>query len=263
MIKRYLKLYLSFLKYSLIREGQFRFNFFISMLTTLLWGLMYLFLYRMIFNHIDQVGDWNYQSLLILAATFLVVNSLVKAFFEYNFKEIARLIYYGDLDLVLLKPVSSQFFVSLRQFSFNSLIRFFLGCIILTVVILDTQIKIDFLNFIIYFLLIIQSLFLVYSLWFLTLNLVFLLGNIENIYNFFHPFLRFTVIPLDVLPSFMRAFFFFVFPLIFVVTIPVKALIGMVTWTTIGYGFFITFFLLYLSHRVWQHNLKSYASASS
>lgn len=261
--KRYLKLYFYFFKASLIREGQFRFNFYLTSLTNFLWGLVYLILYKFIFGYITEVGGWHYENLLVLAATFLLVNSLAKAFFELNFTKFAYRIYYGDLDLILTKPLSSQFYISLREFSFRPFLRFLMACGVLIMVISNNQIKIGLSNIILFLFLIILSLILIYSLWFLTLTLVFWLGNVENIYELFHPFLRFTVIPLDILPKFLKSFFFFIFPLIFITTIPVKTLFGLISWPAIIYGIFISFFLLFLSHKLWNFALKHYSSASS
>lgn len=262
-MKRYFKIYFAFLKNSLIREGEYRFNLFFTSLINFLWGLVYLLLYKFIFGHIDEVGDWSYERLLILASAFLVVNSLTKAFFELNFRKIAQLVYYGELDLVLAKPLSSQFFVSLREFSFRPFLRFLMGCLVLVLVVIYSKIKIEPSNIFLFIILLLISLTIVYSLWFLSLNLIFWLGNIENIYELFHPFLRFTVIPLDILPPVAKEIFFFCFPLIFVTTVPVKTLMGLTSWPTIFYGFFITFLLLFLSHKIWQFNLRHYSSASS
>lgn len=198
-----------------------------------------------------------------MAATFLVINSLTKVFFSHNFKKLASLVYYGELDLVLVKPLSSQFYVSLREFSWHTLLRFLMGCSVLLVVATSSKIEISFLNFALFLAMLVFSIVIVYSLWFMSLNLVFWLGNISNIYEFFHPILRLTVIPLDILPPILKHFFFFVFPLAFVITIPVKTLLGLISWPTVFYGIFISLFLLFLSHKVWQFNLKHYSSASS
>lgn len=262
-MKRYLNLYFSFVKASFIRESQFRFNLLLTAFINFIWGLVYLLLYKFIFGHITEVGDWNYESLLILAAAFLVVNSLVKTFFELNFSKIATTVYYGDLDLILTKPISSQFYISLRELSFRPFLRFLMGCFVLYFVVLKTNVQITFFNAALFIFLILLSVVLVYALWFISLCLVFWIGNIENIYEFFHPILRFTVIPLDVLPKFLKGFFFFVIPLVFITTIPVKTLVGQASWPTILYGIFIASLLLLLSHKLWNLALTRYSSASS
>lgn len=262
-MKRYLRIYKSFLRTSIIADLQYRGSFFLLVLVNLGWGLVYIFLYNFIFRHIDKVGDWTYERSLVLAATFLIVNTLNKFLFRQNLKKFAQMIYYGDLDLVLTKPLSSQFYISLRQFYLRPFIRFILAWLILIIVLLQTNIQVTFLSFLNYLFLLLISTIISYSLWFMSCCSAFWLGNIENIYELFHPILRVTALPFDILPTVLKEVFFLVIPLVFIATIPAKAILGLVSWPTIIYGIFISLFLLYLSHKLWKFALIRYSSASS
>ena len=259
----YFKLYRSFVRNSILIDLQYRSNFFLFSLASLGWGLVYIFLYVFIFNNIDKVGDWTYERSLVLAATFLIVNALNKVLFEQNLKRIVFLVYQGDLDLILAKPLSSQFLVSLRQFSLKPFLRFILSWLILGVVLYKAHISINLINFLGFLFMLFISTIIIYSLWFMSCCLVFWLGNIENIYQFFHPVLRTTALPFDILPGILNELMFFVIPLVFIATIPAKTLLGLVSFPTILYGVFIAGFLLYLSHRFWSFCLRHYSSASS
>ena len=48
-------------------------------------------------------------------ATTLFINSLVQAFFMPNAEEFSELIRTGELDFALLKPIDTQFLISLAQ----------------------------------------------------------------------------------------------------------------------------------------------------
>lgn len=260
---RLIKIYKSFLKTSIIAEMQHRGNFFLLVLINFGWALVYIFLYNFIFKHIDRVGDWTYQRSLVLASTFLLVRALNSLLFKQNLNKIAQLIYGGDLDLILVKPLSSQFYVSLRQFYLRPFLRFILGWIVLMIVLIQTNIKVGLLGFLNYLFLLSISMVIVYSLWFMSCCLVFWLGNIENIHELFQPILRITALPFDILPGILKEIVFFVIPLVFIATIPAKTLFGLVSWPTILYGAFIAFVLLFLSHKLWNFALTRYVSASS
>ncbi|MFC1711357.1 ABC transporter permease [Patescibacteria group bacterium] len=260
---RYLSLYKSFLKASIIAELQYRGNFFLQVLVNLGWGLVYILLYSFIFAHIEKVGDWTYERSLVLAATFLIIQTINKFLFRQNLKKFSQMIYLGDLDLVLTKPLSSQFYISLKQFYLRPFVRFILAIIILLIVLAQTGIKVSFVSFMSFLVIIVISTVIVYSLWFMSCCSAFWLGNIENIYELFHPILRITALPLDILPGFLKEIFFFVIPLVFIATIPAKTLLGLVSWSTILYGFIISIVLLFLSHKLWNFALKNYSSASS
>lgn len=260
---RYLKIYKAFFKNSIIAEAQYRVNFFLLIIMSLSWGLVYVFLYVFIFKHIDQVGDWTYERSLVLAATFLLASTLNKFLFGQNLRKFAQIVYKGDLDLILTKPLSSQFFVSLRQFYFRPFVRFILAWVVIVVVLTQNKIQITFLSSLSYLFFLLISTIITYCLWFISCCSVFWIGNIENIYEFFHPILRATALPFDILPGILKEIVFFVVPLVFIATIPAKILLGLVSWPTVLYGIFIAGFLLFLSHKLWNFALTRYSSASS
>jgi ABC-2 type transport system permease protein len=262
-MKRYFKIYQKFVQNSLMADLQYRANFFMLLLMNLGWALVYIFLYRFIFNYIQKVGDWDFSRSMVLAATILLIRSFSGLFFRRNFKRFPQLIYQGDLDFILLKPLSAQFYSSLRLFYLRPFIRFVLGWIILLSVIGQNQISPSGVQIAVYLLLLLVSLLIVYSLWFIICCSIFWLGNIENISEAFPPILRVAIFPLDILPGFLKEFFFLVVPLAFMATVPVKALLGLISWPTILYGLFISLFLLFLSTRLWHLGLKTYSSASS
>lgn len=260
---RCLKIYQYFFKNSFAAETQYRANFFLLTLMSLGWGLVYIFLYVFIFAYIDKVGDWTYERSLILGATFLLVHALNGFLFGQNLKKIAQIIYSGDLDLILVKPISSQFYISLRQFYLRPFVRFILAWVVLGIVLTQTNIKVTLLSFLSYLFLLIISTIIVYSLWFMTCCSVFWIGNIENIYELFNPILRTTALPFDILPGVLKEIVFFVIPLVFITTIPAKVLFGLTSWPTVFYGIFIAGLLLFLSHKLWNFALSRYSSASS
>lgn len=244
-------------------EAQYRVNFFLLIIMNLGWGLVYVFLYVFIFKHIDQVGDWTYERSLVLAATFLLTNTLSKFLFGQNFRRFAQIIYKGDLDLILTKPLSSQFYISLRQFYFRPFVRFILALVVIVTVLIQSEIQITFLSSLSYLFFLLISTIVTYCLLFIGCCSVFWIGNIENIYRFFHPILRATALPFDILPGILKEIFFFVIPLVFISTIPAKALLNLVSWPTVLYGIFIAFVLLFLSCKLWNFALTRYSSASS
>jgi ABC-2 type transport system permease protein len=262
-MKHWLRLYYFFVKTSIITDLQYRGNFFLLILVYTLWGGAYLSLYLFIFQHLEGVADWNLQRSLTLSATFLIIHALNRMFFARNLRCFPQLVYQGDLDLILIKPISSQFFVSLRRFNFIPLLRFFISCLILILILRQNAAEISFLSFINYFLFLIIATIITYSLWFMICCSIFWLGNIENIFELFHPIFRMTNFPLDILPTILKEILFFIIPLAFITTVPAKALFGFISWPTVFYGIFISLFFFFLSTRLWHLALKTYSSVSS
>lgn len=263
MSGRYLKLYWRLVKTNVGRELQFREDFWIVNLVTLIWATTLVLYYVFIYQHVSTIKGWGLGQVLAVVGFYLVFNSIFKSFVEQNFSYLPRLIYRGELDYVLTKPVNSQFLVSLARFSLRSFLRILAGLGILIWAIISYDLHVSWGGVIVAGLAFGLSFIIVYSLWFMTLVLAFWLGNVENLYFLFMPIFQVSRTPIAVFPRPAQIIFSFLIPLIFISTVPTQALTGDIPWGLVGFGLVSGPVLLYLSHRFWQLALRSYASASS
>src|SRR5687768_15603026 len=130
----YLRVFLTFARNSLVRDMTFRVNFLIECASSVTWTMMNLGFYLLIFTHTDQIGantGWGKWEFFAFLATTMLVNSLVQAFFMPNCEDISELIRTGGLDFALLKPIDTQFVISLEKIDWSSLANFFAGLVLL------------------------------------------------------------------------------------------------------------------------------------
>ena len=261
-MKRYLKLYWAFFKNCLIREMEFRSHFILNNVITFIWAIIVMMVFFFIYRYVDVVNGWTLEKMLLLTAVYFLVDRIFDSFFEINFGNFITIVNTGQLDLILVKPVNSQFVVSLRQFSFAMV--FSNLTMLLTIIYLCQRYfwPISFLQIFTFIILILASVVITYSLWFMSLLPIFWWGRVDNIQHLFRPVHQLCRIPIDVTGKF-RLFLTYVMPLAFVATIPAKSLIGNLSLGLVVYGVFAAAFLLWLSHRLWQFALKHYSSASS
>ena len=73
------------------------------------------------------MGGWSKYQFFVFLATTLFINSLVQAFFMPNAEEFSELIRTGDLDFALLKPIDTQFLISLQKVDWSALANFCLA----------------------------------------------------------------------------------------------------------------------------------------
>ena len=219
--------------------------------------------FRFIFNQTSQVGGWTFPAILLLTATYYLFDRLFQLLFEVNFSRFNYLINSGDLDLILTKPVSGQFFISLRQISLPHL---FVSITMLGVIIwlIKTYFwPLAIINVLAYGFILACGLVIVYSFWFMTLIAVFWLGNIKNIEYLFGSIYEVSRIPTDITGYVLRPMLTYFLPLAFVATVPAQALTGQINLGLVIFGMLAAAFWLYVSHLVWQLALKHYSSASS
>lgn len=120
---QYFRVFLTFARNSLIRDMTFRANFIIECISSLSWTMMNLGFYLLIFGQLNNqdLADWGRYEFFAFIATTWIVNSIVQAFFMPNAQEFSEMIRTGSLDFALLKPVDTQFLISLQKIDWSSL----------------------------------------------------------------------------------------------------------------------------------------------
>ena len=94
------------------------------------------------------------------------MNGITNTWFNPNLTEIVKHIREGTLDFVLLKPIDSQFFISLKKLNPSGLLEIILGFFLLFFCIGINQINLN-LSFLTFSLITIScSICILYSLWF-------------------------------------------------------------------------------------------------
>jgi ABC-2 type transport system permease protein len=128
---RYLRLFAHFLRFSFSRAMQFRLDFFFRVFMDALWYGQYLAFFRILHDHVDQVGGWTRDETRLFAATLFVMDALQMTLFSNNLWHLPGSVNRGDLDYHLVRPVSTLFFVSLRDFAANSFLNLVIAVSIL------------------------------------------------------------------------------------------------------------------------------------
>src|SRR6185436_5651780 len=132
----YLRVFLTFATNSLVRNMMFRANFLIECVSSVTWTMMNLGFYLLIFRYTSSIGKdtgWGKWEFFAFLATTMLINSIVQAFFMPNCEDISELIRTGGLDFALLKPIDTQFLISLEKVDWSSLANFAAGFVLLFV----------------------------------------------------------------------------------------------------------------------------------
>ena len=111
---RHLRLWRRFLTQAAVRETHYRAHF----VTTLLVGLVQLGLgivpILLLFGFTQEMHGWSRAEVITLVGAYQIITGLMAAFVAPNLDRMTAYITEGELDAVLLRPVSSQFYLTLR-----------------------------------------------------------------------------------------------------------------------------------------------------
>ncbi|MFN9173942.1 MAG: ABC transporter permease [Synechocystis sp.] len=242
-------------------ELEYRLNFLLASLSSLVNLVGSLFGLFLFYRTGYQFSGWDWQAVLLVLGLFTILQGLAATLFVPNLNRIVRYVEQGTLDFVLLKPISSQFWLSLRQLSPWGLpdICFGVGLILYAGRLLNLSLG----NLGIGAILLVFSSIILYSLWFMLGATSIWFVKIYNVTEVLKGFLEAGRYPMVAYPAIYRVFFTFVIPVAFLTTIPAEAMLGRLNpvWLLGDLGLAIA--LLWISHRFWQFALKFYTSASS
>ena len=206
-------------------------------------------------------AGWQWEEAIVVLGIFTILEGFSTTFLAPNLSKIVQHVQNGTLDFVLLKPISSQFWLSARVISpwgFPNLIFGF--CILFYA---GSKIGLGISNYLFSLIPLIFGFISLYSIWFMLGATSIWFVKIYNVTEVLRGLMESGRYPMAAYPTSYRFFFTFVVPIAFLTTVPAEALLGRgeAIWT--AGSIFLAIALLYASHKFWQFALRFYTSASS
>ena len=129
---RYLTLYLHFLRFSFSRAMEFRVDFFFRVVMDVVYYIVHLAFFTIIYQHTTLLGGWTLDQTYVFVCGYLFIDALHMTVFSNNLWWLPIFINRGDLDYYLVRPISSLYFLSLRDFAANSFLNLLIAAGLLT-----------------------------------------------------------------------------------------------------------------------------------
>ena len=262
-LRKYLKVYTKFLHTSLASELEYKTNIVIDFFTAILSLLGSIFLLSIFFQSNSSIGGWGFEQALVIQGIYTILNGITNTWFNPNLTEIVKHIREGTLDFVLLKPIDSQFFISLKKISPSGFLEIILGICLLFYCIRINQINLNLSFLILCLITIICSICILYSLWFFISTTTIWFVKTWNATEVLRSFLYVGRFPLNSFSFSLRLFFSIFIPIAFITTIPSEVFLGLTQLWKILLEVIVTSVFVFTSRKFWLFALKFYTSASS
>lgn len=278
----YLRVFWTLVRNSLVRDMTFRSNFLIECLSSFSWVLMNLGFYLLIFAYTQEIGrgsGWGKYEFFVFLATTMFINSVVQAFFMPNAQEFSELIRSGSLDFALLKPIDTQFLVSLKQVDWSALANFLVGLGLLGYSLFrlttrpEDPLRLTPMMPVWYVFYLGCGVAIMYSLMISLAATSIWLGRNQTLYNFWFYITNFSRYPMEIYSGTygepLRFLFTFLIPVLVVVNVPARIMALPLRWQDgmahllPAFAVVATVVSLVGSRWVFQRALGSYRSASS
>lgn len=260
-MNRYLKVLRLFWSTAIAVELEYRLNFLIASITSianLVGSLFGLFLF---YRTGYTFQGWSWQEATIVLGLFTLLQGFSATFLVPNLNSIVKQVEQGTLDFVLLKPISSQFWLSLKTISPWGFPDLFFGIILIAYA--GTNLGLAWHNYLASLIPLCLGIIILYSLWFILGATSIWFVKVYNVTEVLRGLLEAGRYPMVAYPAVYRFFFTFIVPVAFLTTVPAQAMLNRSELIWIFGAAILAVILFCFSIFFWRFALRFYTSASS
>jgi ABC-2 type transport system permease protein len=263
-MKRYFSLFWLFVKIGLMRDMAYRPHFLMMIAGKVIRIGLLFFFFQAIFNQVDRIGQWSFNGVLLLFATFHIVDFLMSITFHRNLAfALPRRIQTGELDRRMILPVNLLFLTSFEQMDLVDFFSFLPSLGFLGYVFYRLEFDFSWFQVVTYVFLMANALVFLFSIVLLIASISFWTTQSYGMARIFDNLLKIGRYPLDIFEGFWKVVFIYFLPLVIIAQLPAQALLQALSWKFIIFAFGISSVFLVLALRSWRMGLRNYLSASS
>ena len=252
----------AFWRINLAEELQYRANFIASVLGTLFSMATALLTLALFFRHTSALGGWDYWEIVVLLGVFNALTGVVEAVLRPGIGRLAGEVRGGGLDLVLVKPVDAQGFVSFRHLDIWRFADIVLGLGLACYALVRLHHAPSFAQLGAFVVTLAAAAVVVYAIWVVLMSLAFWFVSVENIAVLFDAVYEGARYPVSAYPGALRFLFVYLIPIAWTTTIPASALTGRLRPEIALAAALVAGVAFTLARALWRAALKRYTGAS-
>ncbi|MBN1220243.1 MAG: ABC-2 family transporter protein [Anaerolineae bacterium] len=263
-IKKHLLIYSLFIKNSLMAQMEYRFNFIGNMAMETGYLLVKLSYVVVVYRSGVNINGLSPDEILLFIGTFVTLTAFYAGLFMMNNFRLRLKIRDGELDLLMTKPVSLQFMVTLRMTDLTIFaVDAIAGLMMVAIAWARLDIPVNLVTLGGYAGFMIISVLVTYSLFLLPQILSFWLVNTSAIAEVSDLFWDFNNMPMDIYPRWIQQIGIFVLPIFVISNFPSLFVLNRMPPVYLAWATILPIVLLVILRRFWKQGLKNYNSASS
>ncbi|MGI8694724.1 MAG: ABC transporter permease [Geodermatophilaceae bacterium] len=253
----------TFLRVGALNELQYRVNFFLSLVQSVVAVGTALVVLALVFSHTDSLGGWSSDELLVIMGVYVLMGGVIRSLVQPNMQQLMQDVQEGTLDYVLTKPEDAQLLVSVRRFGLWQAVDIVVGLLLVAVALVRLDDPVSVLAVLAFVVALLLGALDIYCFWLILTTSAFIVVRVDFLIELFEGMYQAGRWPVTIYPGWLRIGFTFLVPLAFAVTVPASALTGRLSgWLLLGAVAF-TVGLLALTRWVWRQGLRRYAGASA
>ena len=262
-MKRYVRLYLYFLRFSFSKAMEFRVDFFFRILMDCIYYIVNILFFKVIYLHTPVLAGWREDEIMVFVGAYILVDALNMTIFSTNLWWLPWLINKGELDYYLIRPVRPLFFLSLREFSASSFMNLIIAGGFLVYALSQYQGSFNVGDLFLFALLIINGTLLYFCIQMLTILPVFWTQSTRGFVDLFYTLGLAMERPHRIYKGVFKVLFTTILPFALIASFPVQVFLEGADLLTMLHLTTVTAVFFFLLNYVWSRGLKIYSSASS
>ncbi|MBI2404672.1 ABC-2 family transporter protein [Candidatus Gottesmanbacteria bacterium] len=262
-MQRYLRVYRKLCEMSLETLMAYRANFINSMGSSFAWGIFSFISIFLLTSKTTSVYGWKREEIILLTCAYSIMIGVFHTLFSRNFERMAEIINFAQLDTFLVKPMDSQFLLSMRWVNYTASTRVLLGIGFLFYFRRIIAIELNPLAIALFFVLLFFGLLLLYSIWFIVATFLIWSPRLSNLIELMYSVSGMTRFPGEMYKNASEYLFLFLLPITLIITTPIKFLVARASLFDVLSLLFFAAVLFVISRKLWKFALRYYTSASS
>ena len=262
-LRRHLRSLGRFWSTSLAAEMEYQANLLVELLAVVGNLAGSLFTLSLFYGHGQQLGGWSWDQALVVLGLYTLLDGFAGTLLRPNLGNLVKQVQSGSLDFVLLKPIDSQFWLSLRSFSPWGLPEMAVGLGLALVGAARAGARVNPATVATALLMLACGLAILYSLWFVLAATSIWFVKVWNATEVLRSALAAGRYPVSAYPPALRFVFTVVLPVAFLTTVPAQAILGLAEPRWVLASVVMAVLALAASRTFWRFALRHYTSASS
>lgn len=234
-----------------------------SLVGTLFWLTMAVLTVALFYDHTSHLGDWSFWETVVLLGVFNALVGIVEGVLRPGIGSLADEVRRGTFDLVLMRPVDAQLYMTFRHLDLWRLADIVLGLALSGYALHRLDQPVGWTQILAFIIAFGSAILVLYSVWLALMCLAFWFVAVENLPTLFDALFEAARYPAAAYPSALRIVFVYLLPVVWTTTVPASALVGRLSLAGSFESIGAAIVALAVSRGIWTVALRRYAGAST
>lgn len=263
-MKRYLDIYIEFIKQYVKILMQSRVNFFIGIINIIFTQVAGILFLSIIFKKIPTLNGWTYNQILFIYGFSQLPRGLDHLYSDNLWFFSQNTIIDGEFDRYLLRPLNPLFQIIAEKLQLDSIGEIITGVSIVGYSIVKLNIYMSFFKVLTLVILVISGAIIYTSIKLLFASLSFWIKESFSILNIVYMFSDFAKYPISVYGKWLQFILVLVIPFAFTAFIPASYLLGNGNFFYgVSCTIIVAVIMAILSYSIWNRGMKVYESSGN